>query len=130
MSSPDLSRRTLLAGILSLAGAALTPLGAIGTERKVVAVVASWLGRDAAVIGERYLQSHVAEADLDVLTDLLLERLKGTVGDFPEQLWAAAQEDFRRDDVVLVDGWLLSRTEVRVCAVAYLAECGVVPVLT
>jgi hypothetical protein len=33
----------------------------------------------------------------------------------------AASEDFRCGRVVTVDGWLLSRTEARICAIAYLA---------
>jgi hypothetical protein len=39
----------------------------------------------------------------------------------PRELSCAVQEDFARGDLVNLDGWLLSRTELRLCAVAHLA---------
>jgi len=38
-----------------------------------------------------------------------------------ESLLAAIARDWRRHDVLAVDGWLLSRSEARICALAFLS---------
>jgi len=116
-----LSRRSLL---LALASIAVVPKRANGTAKsKVVDGVKSWLAGEALLVGRRYLQLQSAEANLDVLADLLLERLQSaSLSDLQHDFSLAVQEDFGRDDVVHLDGWILSRTEVRLCALAYLAE--------
>ena len=116
-----LSRRSLL---LALASIAVVPKGATGTAKSVVVDdVKSWLAGNALLVGQRYLELQSAEANLDVLADLLLERLQGAaLSDLQHDFSLAVQEDFGRDDVVHLDGWMLSRTEVRLCALAYLAE--------
>lgn len=113
-----LSRRALLSALAALTSIAVVPSRANGAVRtQLVGGVARWLGLAAIPLGQLYLRSHKTEADLDVLADLLLERLQGTTGnDLRRTLALAVQEDFERDDVVYLDGWLLSRTEVRLCA--------------
>ena len=113
-----LSRRALLSALAALASIAVVPSRANGAVRtQLVGGVARWLGLAAIPLGQLYLRSHKTEADLDVLADLLLERLQGTArNDLRRALALAVQEDFERDDVVYLDGWLLSRTEVRLCA--------------
>lgn len=116
-----LSRRSLL---LALAGIVVVPKRASGTAQSmVVDDVKSWLAGEALLVGQRYLQLQSAEANLDVLADLLLERLQGAaLSDLQHDFSLAVQEDFGRADVVHLDAWMLSRTEVRLCALAYLAE--------
>ncbi|MET0987931.1 MAG: hypothetical protein ABW034_21235 [Steroidobacteraceae bacterium] len=118
------SRRSLLSALLALASVAVLPNRGDGAEStNVVKNVTSWLGPDAILVGARYLQLHSSEANLEVLTDWLVERLQGaTSSDLPRDFSRAVQEDFGRDDVVHLDGWLLSRTEVRLCALACLAD--------
>jgi hypothetical protein len=116
-----LSRRSLL---LALASIAVVPKRATGTAKSmVVDDVKSWLAGEALLVGQRYLQLQSAEANLDVLADLLLERLpSAALSDLQQDFSLAVQEDFGRGDVVHLDDWMLSRTEVRLCALAYLAE--------
>jgi hypothetical protein len=74
----------------------------------------------AAPIGQAYLQTYASEADGQLLTDLLVAQLAAPAGDVLEQLAAAVRDDFCAGRVVEVEGWLLARTEARLCAVAYL----------
>jgi hypothetical protein len=119
-----LSRRSLLSALLALASIAVAPSRANGAAKAmVVEDVKSWVAGDALLVGQRYLQLQGAEANLDVLADLLLERLHSTTSsDLQHDFSLAVQEDFGRGDVVHLDGWMLSRTEVRLCALAHLAE--------
>ena len=120
-----LSRRSLLSALLALASIAVVPKRANGAAKAmVVDDVKSWLAGEALLVGLRYLQLQSAEANLDVLADLLLERLQSAASsDLQHDFSLAVQEDFGRGDVVNLDGWMLSTTEVRLCALAYLAEC-------
>lgn len=120
MSERQLTRRALLASGLSLCGLApavrLEPL-----PESTLASAAVRLARDAAEVGRRYLAQHRAEADREVLVDLVGERLDPSAGRLPEQIAASIRADFRDGGVVFVDGWLLSHTEARLCALAHLA---------
>jgi hypothetical protein len=118
-----LSRRDLLTALLALAATRASPNRGDDPGRPAVLDdILRWLSPDAAPVGERYLQLHSAEADLDMLAQLLLDRIPSAVGDdLPRELSCAVQEDFARGDLVNLDGWLLSRTEVRLCAVIHLA---------
>jgi hypothetical protein len=49
-------------------------------------------------------------SDIDSLSDEALR----------DDLRASIHRDFASDDVVVVGGWILSRTEARICAVAAL----------
>ena len=118
-----LSRRDLLTALLALAATRASPSRAANSGRPAVLDdIVRWLSPDAARVGERYLQLHSAEADLDTLAQLLLDRIPNAGrDDLPRELSRAVQEDFARGDLMNLDGWLLSRTEVRLCAVVHLA---------
>jgi hypothetical protein len=120
----ELSRRQLLSALMALAGAAALPIRAYGdSSRHPLAHVTSLIEPKAQLAGQRYLQLHGSEADIDVLADLLCERIRDMPGiDWLRDLSRAVQEDFEQGHVVLVDGWMLSRTEVRVCALAWLSR--------
>lgn len=74
-----------------------------------------WSGAGARAaarrVGRAYLRRHPAEADVA----LLRAALAADLGD-PERLRARVRGDFEREAVVRVQGWVLSRTEARLCA--------------
>jgi hypothetical protein len=128
-----------LAGLLVLTA----PLaGQNGLLRRLVSAAApdaaaAWravipVPESARVLGQRYLATVPEEGD----AGLLMQRLSTAVGvpvgssEHPtEQLSTARlrellkegiQQDFERYDVVQLDGWVLARTECRLCALAVL----------
>ena len=78
---------------------------------------------DAAVLGRAYLAANPAEADLDRLVRQLTAMARE-----PSDLQAAIGDRLRRDfanrDTVRLDGWVLARTEARLCAVCALLHDG------
>jgi hypothetical protein len=99
---------------------------AAGVSAQLAAVLRS--RTSAVVIGEAYLAAYPGERDAahlgnliaaDVDTRPLLESLA------PEQLGAVigaiVQRDFALGRTVEIDGWLLARTEARLCALTALA---------
>lgn len=98
--------------------ASATGLAAAGSWRAVIPAP-----RSARVIGERYLAVAPEERD----ATLLMRRLQDVVdaGDGSrdgraEGVRTQIHRDFAADDVVQVDGWVLARTECRLCALAVL----------
>ncbi|MFO7286966.1 MAG: hypothetical protein LOD94_05450 [Gammaproteobacteria bacterium] len=118
------TRRGLLAAIAATAAAALFPKRAPATPRTSVLRRIARVGAEASEVGARYLRAEPTEADLAALEAKLVERLRAARGAIPTRLDEATRADFRRGDVVVVDGWVVSRTEARVCAVAHLLESG------
>jgi len=78
------------------------------------------LGGRAALArqGATYLAAHPLERDPGLLLRLLVT--DGAVP-LPAALLAAIARDWRQHDVVVLDGWLLARSEARICALAYLS---------
>lgn len=86
--------------------------------------------RLAASIGRRYLNATGAlvTASLETVTGSLLDDLGLnldslaylSVNELRDRLAARIRTDFSEENVVIVDGWMLSRTECLLCAVAYL----------
>jgi hypothetical protein len=111
----------VLAGALALLGATAAPDRSLAMDARAIVETARRLGADAAEVGRRYLDGNAGEASCQLLAELLAEGLDPTAGDATEQMAMAASEDFRCGRTVTVDGWLLSRTEARICAIAYLA---------
>ena len=68
-----------------------------------------------------YLGEHPEEADADRLEQLLFaDRLPGsTIGEDKLGIVDMIEKDFETDDTVIADGWILSRTEVRLWAWMY-----------
>jgi hypothetical protein len=87
----------------------------------------------AAAIGHEYLVTRSAEATSSLLAGTVAAALVGAGADAPatcqsmsdDDLAAALAEriaqDFATEDVVVVRGWILSRTEARLCGLAALA---------
>jgi hypothetical protein len=133
MSSP-LRRRSFLA-LAGTAGAVV--LGAAQPWRSLVAVRPRTLAtallavladpRSAAVVGAAYLAVTPAEADREVLLTRLASalRLGRTVpetGALRARLAARVERDFATGATCSVDGWVLSRTEARLGALAAVAR--------
>jgi hypothetical protein len=84
--------------------------------------------RGARSVGREYLRAVPAEASPRVLTVRVGERLPGGLGAVDaasdgrlrELLLRAAEEDFQDLRTVELHGWVLARTEARLCALAAL----------
>jgi hypothetical protein len=93
--------------------------------------LAGLLGHESArVIGREYLRLVPSEASADLVTARLVERLPGgsravaAAGDdrLLELVLRATVEDFESLRTVELHGWVLARTEARLCALAALRE--------
>lgn len=72
---------------------------------------------DIAFIGERYLRTHPTEASAEALTRAV--GVENEANPF-RVLQDRIHDDLDRGEVVVVDGWVLARTEARLCALAAL----------
>jgi hypothetical protein len=125
-----LTRRRLLASLLAFGGAAAFGLEWLGCGRQrqraaAVRALAGTLPEGARALGLRYLRDAPGEANPELLTRLLLERLYPPSPDpldaAPEARAAAAvRADFAARRTVLVEGWVLAETAARLCALAAL----------
>jgi hypothetical protein len=64
--------------------------------------------------------AHPEERSRALLSNLLIAG-DGTI---PSRLLRAVARDWSSNDVAVVDGWLLARSEARLCAVLYLEEAA------
>lgn len=130
-------RRFLQAVALGLAGAGLVGCGSDTPDTgRVAAGPPGWLaqpGADqaaAARLGRIYLETHPAEGDRNTLVGLIEEAMTPQTGDGADPaamaaaLQEAVREDYARDVVVPVDGWLLSVTEARLYALLAVLQAG------
>jgi hypothetical protein len=82
----------------------------------------------AAIVGQAYLRTASAETDERRLVALVCEALPGgragaalsTTRQLHDHVRDAQRRDFAQGRVVRVDGWILARTEARLCALAAL----------
>ena len=70
--------------------------------------------RSVRTIGKKYLTIHPQEATSQVLEALIPHR--------PSDIGKQIARDFEIGDMVSIDGWLCSRTECRVCALAVITS--------
>jgi hypothetical protein len=82
----------------------------------------------AQVIGRRYLDLAPSEADLERLMALICHSDENSARfahanteQLREILLDQQRTDFARGRTVMIDGWVLSETEVRLCALAAIA---------
>ncbi len=80
---------------------------------------------DAAEVGRRYLAAYPAKTSRAALLADLIETNSACSGgacasEHPFARWQ--QRDFRDGAVVQLDGWILARTEVSLCALLYLEK--------
>lgn len=131
--SPGISRRALLRALALGVPGALLPGRARAsllpdssgedTRRALWAALTELVPErnSARQIGRAYLRAYADDTDADGLARLLVGGAGGTGEDLPGRLRRRIRRDFREADVVWVRGWLLSRTEARLCAFALLA---------
>jgi hypothetical protein len=81
-----------------------------------------------SAVGREYLKVAPAEADVSRLIDLIgapeesiRAQSKAGTQAFADWLRAKQRDDFDRGRVVLVQGWMLSQTEARLCALIALS---------
>jgi hypothetical protein len=72
-------------------------------------------------LGARYLLTHPRERSRRLLSRLLINGGGGTV---PTRIICAISRDWSDHHLTLVDGWLLARSEARLCAVLHLNEAA------
>jgi hypothetical protein len=135
MTDADPLRRRLLASapwlaIIVLGGARLgqaAPRAAVNAAGS--AAVHSLLAHvDSAVaVGREYLRHHPDERDLARIRHGLSGALGGPVETLDpavlrERVRRRVRQDFAEDRIALVDGWILSITEARICALAALID--------
>ena len=84
----------------------------------------------AAIVGEEYLRGMPKEADSDLLIDWIFSHhsegrnylCRSTLVDLKRFLRRQQSEDFENNRLLHVRGWILSETEVRLCALTALAS--------
>jgi hypothetical protein len=79
----------------------------------------------AIVVGREYLRHHPDERDPDHVQHSLSIALGGRLEAFDpavlrQRVRCRVRQDFAENQVTLVDGWILSTTEARLCALAAL----------
>lgn len=116
--SPRITRRRALAGMAlgAVALAARELLQPAALHGGPLAQTGAWIGGDAADrIGALYLERFPEERSVARLTRLLFG---GTApaAEARAHLVEAVVADFREGRTFMIDGWLMSRTEGRLCA--------------
>jgi hypothetical protein len=130
MSGSDIARRRFLATTLAAGGLTFWPGTGAPARPQGVADILARLFRvreSAALLGQAYLRQHPEEADKAILERLVAAQL----GDLREAEAAgktalkrsferAKGRDFERGAVVQLGGFMMSRTELRACALVAL----------
>ena len=77
-------------------------------------------------IGAAYLEKFPEEAEGDTLVSRLLGEIRNhpQTGSMMAEIQRSVQRDFERSETFNLDGWVLSRTEGRLCALALVADPG------
>jgi hypothetical protein len=125
-----MGRRDWLLGAAGACLALSVPLAFdVRTSRCRAAELASWLrevgagllGNPATLsdLGRAYLASHAHERDLRRLSQLLLDEGSTAI---QRCLVERIALDWRTHDIVLVKGWVVARSEGRLCAALHLVE--------
>jgi len=126
----NLTRRTFLN--LGLGGLAVLLLGKWQTEfvRKHAVKEMTALHfenffknpHSAAVVGKEYLKLYPQESDKNLLVSKMTaghskkNKILMTRDELKRQYYDLIQDDFDQDRMVQIEGWFLSRTEARLCA--------------
>ena len=126
-------RRQFLAGaLLSIAGS-LRVAQLVGSEPGSVAGLLRGIFADpngATAVGRYYLRSHPEEASAAWLSRALFgaESVQEAGPDglelLRERVRTGRAQDFRDGDVVILDGWAVTRTEARLLALASICLAG------
>lgn len=106
------------------------PLGLLAITAGLVALRRDWAARSRSLAACAALYRRIAEAYLDVNPEELDEKLlfdalfghleEPTMSSMTEELRRASRLDFEQGSTFLAEGWILSRTEGRLTALALL----------
>lgn len=126
----EVTRRRFLALAASLAGTAL-PASSVAASAfgPTALALAANSARSARAVGRAYLAATPNERAADALVERLTARLPAGRASLASdsdvelraQLHRAIEQDFAAERTVQLDGWLLSQTEARLCALTALA---------
>jgi hypothetical protein len=118
LSRRDMLRRTATAGVVAATGA----LGVACRVEPELPGAPTWLAagfdRPALItLGGAYIATHPGEQTIMAL-DAAVRRARqdGWPWSTPLDLPTVVAREFAAGEIVLVDGWILSRTEARLCA--------------
>ncbi len=101
-----------LAGSIAWIGS--SPRPALGRPAMLSRVADQSLTRD---LGRQYRRAFPEEDSTAALTEILMRSTAGEDGsDLPARLQARVQRDFAGGRTLVLDGWVLARTEARQCA--------------
>jgi hypothetical protein len=121
----ELGRRTFLivaAATAAWGGAVRATLRPIPQPTPGTVLAHAFKHRDSAIaIGRRYLNSYPDDALPAVLARDLRRAGAGDPAAARAALRAQVRQDFEHGDTVLLDGWVLARSECRACAALALA---------
>lgn len=73
-------------------------------------------------IGKRYQEQYPGEATKEKLVELLSIAMSKDKNDIPESITSRIKEDYKTGKIVILDGWILSVTEGRQCALSSLIQ--------
>lgn len=122
MPAHVIGRRAVAAIAVALLSVGIGPLAAHGRGRADQAVVEALLGGlgPARAIGRRYLDQAPEERDSRAVRRHLFGDRTMSLGELRADMNRRRADDFACGDTVLIDGWILARTEARLCALAVL----------
>lgn len=126
-----LSRRTFIGLAVTFGGGALGVLFGVrhharARNRSVLRLAASVANfEDARALGRAYLAGQPEEADLTVLAELVAADLNLVPYglddvELHERFRGRVTQDFEDANIIMLQGWILSRTELRLCGLATL----------
>jgi hypothetical protein len=118
---------------LAAAGVAVGPRSPVNASARLASLVPS--RESARAVGREYLAARTDRPGADLLVAELrrgvpsLDRLvaSGSDGELRAATDAAVRRDFAIEDVVHVRGWILSKTEARLCGLTALADESPLP---
>lgn len=123
-------RRAFLASLAAMGGGAGVLLVLRSVEKGKDNVVLQLdqvltVKRSARWVGLAYLEEVPSERDVQNLSELVFSEIKWETllrSDIREVIRRQVRRDFRNDNLVRIRGWLLSRTEARLCALSALSS--------
>jgi hypothetical protein len=81
-----------------------------------------WDDETIAAIGKSFLQQFPDEDSKGKLTEILSKQLTTNPDKIVEILNQEIKDDFKNDRIVMLDGWIVSVTEARQCALFSLTQ--------
>lgn len=76
-----------------------------------------------AELGKHYLSEHPEESDSAWLKHNLLMKGPAVIEVVKQAFKTRVQQEFERGELVFVQGWIISRTEARLCALYHICIC-------